>query len=139
MIKTINRLLGICDERKKGYEAAANDVENHKVATIFKHLAMQSESFKGQLAPFMATATAESEEHKIEDLFTDWMDFKSEISGEDENGIINTCEIGETNAISAYEEVLENPLPNSLRTLAQDHLLKMKNTLELLDDLKQKV
>lgn len=138
MVKTIHRLIDICNERSKGYETAANNVEDPALAEVFRNLAFQSESFKGQLLPFIATAHSEMEEHTIEDAFVHWMDFKSEIPPNDLNGMIDFCEMGEKTTIAAYEEALENMLTDVHLRVVQDQLLNMKNTLELLDELKQR-
>lgn len=138
MIKTINRLIDACEERRKGYETAANNVENSTAAEAFRNLAFQSKSFQGQLIPLVATAHSETEEHKIEDAFINWMDFKSDIPSTDCNGIIDFCEVGEKTTIAVYEEALENMLTDAHLRVVKDQLLTMKNTLELLNELKQK-
>lgn len=137
MIKTIHRLINICNERRKGYETAASHLEDQAIAEVFRNLAIQSKGFKGQLIPFLSKANSEIEERTLEDAFINWMDFKSEIPPNDPLGMIDFCEMGEKTTIAAYEEALENMLTDTHLRVVQDQLLDMKNTLELLDDLKQ--
>ena len=136
MIKVINRLMQICNEKIEGYQNAAENVQHSELAETFRSLAAQNKSFLGELLPFtQGPSSSELEEPLIDDIFNDWMDFKSDLSGDDEIGLINACEMGEKHAISAYEEALENTITDEVRDVISDHLLQMKNNLEILSDL----
>lgn len=136
MIKVINRLMQICNEKIEGYQNAAENVQDSELAETFQGLAAQNKGFLGELLPFtQGPSSSELEEPLIDDIFNDWMDFKSDLLGDDKNGLINACEIGEKHAISAYEEALENTITDEVRDVIRAQLLQMKNDLEILSDL----
>ncbi len=137
MVKTILRLIEICNERENGYRTATHYIQDPSIAEKFKNIAIQSKSFKGMLVAIVSSAKSDSEAHPLEDTFGDWMDFETDVTTSSTNELITFCESGEKKAIAAYEEALENMVTDSHIEVVQTQLLHIKNALELLNDLKQ--
>lgn len=136
-VKTIQRLIEICNERENGYRKAARYTQAPSVIEKLRNLAIQSKSFKGMLIAIEPSAISDMEEHPLEDAFSNWMDFETDITTSTTEELIAFCEAGEKKAIAAYEEALENMVTDSHIEVVQNQLLQIKNTLELLNDLKQ--
>lgn len=137
MVKTIQRLIEICNERENGYRTATHYIQDPSIAEKFKNIAIQSKSFKGMLVAIVSSAKSDSEAHPLEDTFGDWMDFETDVTTSSTNELITFCESGEKKAIAAYEEALENMVTDSHIEVVQTQLLHIKNALEQLNDLKQ--
>ncbi len=137
MVKTIQRLIEICSERENGYKTAAHYIGDHRMAEVLENLAIQSRSFKGTLISIASYAKSDAEEHPLEDTFGNWMDFKTDVTDSNRTDLIAFCEAGEKKAIAAYEEALENMVTDRHIEEVQAQLLQIKNTLELLNELKQ--
>lgn len=140
MIKTINKLIEVSNERKDGYQEAADNVEDPVIADIFRHYANQSESFVNNLIGHSnQQSSSEVVEPTISDVFTTWMEYKSTIMGGGTEAMLGACEIGEAHAIQAYEEVLENELSDEIRDIITSQLIAMKNAYEHMAELKQEM
>lgn len=137
MVKTIQRLIEICNERENGYRKAALYTRAPRIAEKLKNLSIQSRGFKGMLIAIESSAISDSEEHPLEDTFYNWMDFETDITVSNTEELIAFFEAGEKKAIAAYEEALENMVTDSHIEVVQTQLLQIKNALELLSDLKQ--
>lgn len=138
MIKIVERLKDICLKKEKGYQHAAAGVKDAELHKLFKGLAVENKSFVAEWQDFLqGPSISEIQEHVVDDIFEDWMDFESDVVGEDKNSMIHFCELAEIHAINAYEEALENTLSDEVRRKITDHLMQIKNTLETLNSIKQ--
>ena len=142
-LNTLNSLIETLKDGQEGFKAAAADVENSELKTLFSHYSLQRSAFVGELQT-LAHSLGESDPPNSGSvagaLHRGWMDIKSAIASRDEHAILAECERGEDYALAAYKEALQQPgLPmnivDTLRTQAievksvHDHVRKMRDAL----------
>jgi uncharacterized protein (TIGR02284 family) len=142
-LTTLNKLIEILKDGQKGFQAAAADVDNSELKTLFSQYSLQRSTFAGELQA-LAQSLGESDPPDSGSvaaaLHRGWMDIKAAIASKDEHAILAECERGEDFAVAAYKEALEQPgLPmnvvDTLRTQAaqvksvHDHVKKMRDAL----------
>lgn len=129
----------------KGYETAAESVENPQIKSELSRLAQQRASFVNELEAQARQYGLEiRDENTVEGVVMDaagavhrgWINLKSAISGNSTDAILNECENGDAAALKTYEQALEvDTMPTDLRNLIerQHHdILEAKNRLTTL-------
>ncbi|MES2597298.1 MAG: PA2169 family four-helix-bundle protein [Verrucomicrobiota bacterium] len=142
-LKTLHNLIEILTDGQEGFRAAATDVDNHELKTLFSQYSLQRAAFAGELKS-LAQGLGESDPPDggsiAGALHRGWMDIKAAVVSRDEHAILAECERGEDYAVAAYKEALEQPglpmnITDTLRTqFAQvksthDHVRKMRDAL----------
>lgn len=106
----LNDLVRINNDRIKGYETAAEDVEKYDVdlKAVFNNMADQSRSNVSALQNEITRLGQEAETggsipgaiHRA------WIDTKAVFTGNDREAILNSCEFGEDAILKAYNDAL---------------------------------
>ncbi|MDQ6665615.1 MAG: PA2169 family four-helix-bundle protein [Acidobacteriota bacterium] len=124
----MNKLIATSKNGELGYHAAAADVHNTQLETVFNDYAKQRAGFARQL---------QAEVERLGGTSTDsgtlgaavhrgWMDLKSAISGGDGAAIVAACETGEDHAAAEFERVVNLDISGQTRTLVEKQWQKIK-------------
>src|SRR6185437_4350042 len=110
VITLVDEIIQTLNERKVGYEKAAEQVKstNPEFAERLQEYSGQSERFAMELMPY-------SDESSIYDVGTSpvskihrtWMDIKKAVIGSDEKRVIDDCLTGDEAAVKTYKGVLD--------------------------------
>jgi uncharacterized protein (TIGR02284 family) len=143
--RAINDLVETAKGGMKGYETAAQNVENPQIKSELSRLSQQRASFVNELETQSRQYGLEvRNENTVEGAVLDaasavhrgWLNLKSSLSGNSTDAILNECENGDAAALEAYEQALKvDTLPNDLRSLIerQHHdILEAKNRITTL-------
>lgn len=110
----------------KGYDKAADKVNNVELHKAFKRQGMQRKAFAMELESVARVFGAEGKD-RIESgsfegtLHRTWMDIKTAFSSDNDESIVSECIRGENEAAEEYNELLNNPhLTGELRTVISD-------------------
>ncbi len=127
IISGVDDLIEVCNERKEGYEKAAENVKDLNMKILFEKYAQQSFMFSQELLHFTDKNTAkEIGTRFIADSWRVWMDIKSALTNRSEKAILEACIAVEEVAIRNYKEVLEdNNLTNDIRNIVEKQLSKI--------------
>jgi uncharacterized protein (TIGR02284 family) len=124
----------------KGYEKAAEKVENYQLAEKFRSQAAQRKKFAVELesaAHVLGPGSLDKiEEGSIEaNLHRTWMDVKSIFSTDNEESMLEECIRGEKESLEEYDELIQSGLlTTELSTVVQ----KQRGTIqETIHDLQQ--
>ena len=111
-IEVLNSLIEINNDRIKGYETAINETEEIDIKTLFSQFVKTSHWCKSELVNEVEKlgGTPTEETTTSGKLFRVWMDFKSSVTGNDREAILNSCEYGESVASETYNDVLSDNL-----------------------------
>lgn len=133
---TIKDVLEVCNERKEGYEKAAEKVKDSFLKATFEKYAQQSAKFSKELEPFSDKSSSEVGTRIIADTWRMWIALKAALTDGGREALIEACITGEESAIKNYEEALEDgDLPNNVRNIIEKQLLAIKSALQ---DIKMK-
>lgn len=119
--KAIQDVLDICHDGYKGYERAAEDVENEEFRTIFHRLAQQRKLFIEELKNDMRDRGAELEDSgTVKGYFhRNWLDLKSTFSDKEDATVIDEARTGEKEALDVYDKALNSDVPQYIKDRLQ--------------------
>lgn len=125
---TLSQLIQTCKDGEKGFETAAQAVNDPNLRHLFESYSQQRSEFAAvlQLEVQRIAKDPPQEGHLAATLHRGWMDLKAAVSGRDEGAIIAECERGEDLAVKAYETALAAPLPNDLRAVVERQFIKVQ-------------
>ena len=121
VLETLNELIHTCRDGEQGFRSAAENVKDPKVKALFNDYARERAAFANELkeevsrlggAPDEGGSTAGA-------VHRGWMDVKGAVTGRDDGSILNEAERGEDVAVESYRSALEQPLPQSAKTLVE--------------------
>ncbi len=132
IVDDLNDLVKINNDRMQGYEKAIEDTEDSQLDDLFRHYVIQSQNFRSQLAEHIvridglavsdATTTDVSSK-----LHRAWIDIKSALTGKDRDSVLSSVEFGESAAVEAYEDAIENDnIPAYIKEDLQKQLSELK-------------
>ena len=106
----LNTLIQINNDRIEGYERASKETDDSDLQNLFSDLIETSEQCRAELAeeverlggtPVEGTKTSGK-------FFRAWMEVKAALTGNDRQGILNSCEFGEDAALDTYRKAMQN-------------------------------
>jgi uncharacterized protein (TIGR02284 family) len=117
VISTLNGLIETCKDGQTGFQEAAEGTERSDLKSFFSENALQRAKFAGELQTLVQSLGGDPENSGsfAGALHRGWMNIKSAVTGRDEAAILNECERGEDSAKNAYQEALEQTLPDYIR------------------------
>lgn len=115
----LNSLIQTCRDGERGFQSAAEAVEDTQLRSLFRDLSAQRNQFALELETEVARLgeTPATEGTVMGALHRGWINLKSAIAGNDEAAVVSECERGEDSAVAAYRDALEADLPESTRSL----------------------
>jgi len=128
IIGTLNGLIAICKDGKKGFTLASEDTKDAEFKALCSQYAMQRGKFAAELreAVTMLGGTPQDSGTVAGDLHRGWIGLKAAVTRDDEDAIIAECERGEDAAKNAYEKALNEYLPSEVTTLVQRQYSQVK-------------
>ena len=108
--KAIKAVLDICQDSIKGYERAAEEIDNAEYRTIFHRLAQQRRLFVEELKNDVRDKGLSFDEGgSIKGFFhRNWLDLKSSLSSKEGTAIMEEARRGEKEALEVYDEALHS-------------------------------
>jgi uncharacterized protein (TIGR02284 family) len=142
LIKGLNDLVEINNDRVEGYEKASGETNDSDLKSLFNKMASHSREFRKELSaeiirmgetPTQGTRTSGK-------FYRAWMDIKAALTAKDRKAILASCEFGEDAALDAYDEVLKNhdEITSSIREIIRkqrDEIQKDHNAVKALRDI----
>lgn len=108
-IEALNSLVEINYDRIEGYRKASESVEERDLKDLFSMFEQTSLTCLRELISEINKSGGIATEGTSASgrFFKAWMDFKSDLTGDDRVAILNSCVYGEENASEVYNNVLE--------------------------------
>lgn len=108
-VNKIQELTRVNIDSVKGFEEAAEQVEDLTVASVFRDLASERSQFATQLQEYVSLNAEEPTEEGsyLAALHRTWIDIRSAINGGDAHVILCEAERGEDQIKHAYEDALK--------------------------------
>jgi len=127
-IAELNGLIQVCKDGELGYGAAAKDVRNTELETVFTEYAKQRGQFARKLQAEVERLGGKSEDSGSAGgtLLRGWMDLKSTLTNGSGAAIIATCESGEEVAVAAFQWVANLDISGPTRSLVEKQYKAIK-------------
>jgi len=129
VIPALNRLIGVCRDGEKGFQAAAQALEGDvELADLCLRYSQKRAEFAAELQEEVRKLSGNPEEKGTLTgaLHRGWMNMKALVTGGDEDVIIAECEEAEDETESIYEETLALYLPEALTKIIQKQYAEVK-------------
>ncbi|KAA3438075.1 ferritin-like domain-containing protein [Rufibacter hautae] len=147
VISTLNDLVETARDGRKGYETAADAVDNPQMKSEFHRLAHQRATFVSELeSTAQSLGGSTTEKTTLEGaalqaagaVHRGWINLKSAIGANDSKAILSECENGDAAALKAYDNALnDKDLPVNVLTLIQRQKQEIEAAKQTITTLKQ--
>ncbi len=136
LVDSLNDLVKINNDRIQGFEKAIEDNEDASLDDLFRHMILQSQQFRSELADHIvrldgsavSDATSTDLSSKVHRA---WIDIKAAVSGKDRDTVLSSVEFGENAAVEAYEDAIEDDeIPHYIKDVVQNQLTQLQASLE---------
>jgi uncharacterized protein (TIGR02284 family) len=127
-IVELHGLIQTCRDGELGYAAAATDVRNTELETVFTGYAKQRGQFVRSLQAEIKRLGGDPENSGSAGgtLLRGWMDLKSSLTRGSGAAIIATCETGEEVAVAAFDWVVNLDISGQTRSLVEKQSKSIK-------------
>ena len=115
--QTLNNLIEICKDGQEGFRDAAEHASNPTLKSLLSKYSLQRSTFAGELQEFVIDQGEEPEKNSsvASAVHRGWINLKSAITNGGDHAILEECERGEDHAVEAYENALEEEIPEHIR------------------------
>ena len=119
LIKTLNHLLDVCVEGRRGYEHAAEHIDEEDLKTLFTEFATERNEFAYELRHLIQELGSEPHEghNPYATLHRSWVDIQTALSHDDTQIVLRECRRGEEVALRQYLSALADELDDARATV----------------------
>lgn len=140
VIDTLNDLVGISRDGEKGFRAAADDVKDPKLKSVFSSAAERcatgAHELESEISHLGGQPTQSSSLPGA--LHRAWTQLKSAVASRTDRAILEEVERGEDVAKSAYERAIAKSLPPDVRAILDRQYRGVKENHDLVRDLRNR-
>lgn len=135
-VDALNDLVRIHNDRIQGFEKAIEDSEDSNLDGLFRRMILQSQKFRSELADHIVRLDGSAVSDATSTDFSSkvhraWIDIKAAVTGKDRDTILSSVEFGESAAVEAYEDAMDDEdLPHYVKDVLQNHLTDLRQSLE---------
>jgi uncharacterized protein (TIGR02284 family) len=133
IISTVNNLIETLRDGQKGFQDAAEGVEDPELKSLFREYSMQRGKFVGELqeqARQFGESEPENSGSTSGSMHRAWMNLKAAVTSHDDYAVLTECERGEDSAVAAYDEAVKADLPMPL----YETVSRQKNEVKVAHD-----
>ncbi|WP_321289426.1 PA2169 family four-helix-bundle protein [uncultured Sunxiuqinia sp.] len=142
LTKDLQDIIDICKDSVKGYETAADKIEQGDLQTLFLRLSQQRKGFVEEIKnEALKLGTELDESGSTKGFFhRTWLATKAVFSRETNEKVINESMQGEKVAVENYNKILGNEnIPRYLREILEEQQKLIKGAILQLNGLKAEV
>lgn len=139
LVKDLNGLLEKNNDAVRGYNEAAEKAKSPNLKTFLQRNSGTRKSFAADLKQEVVSLGGDPEQDTstAADLHRGWINFKSALSSDKDESVLEECIRGEDAALKEYDSVLKDyEVPQGLRTKLQDQrnqIQQAKSELEAME------
>jgi uncharacterized protein (TIGR02284 family) len=128
LIDLLNRLVHVNTDAETGFVAAAENVKNSELETLFGGYAKQHAKFILELQEEIKRLDGNCSDSGTLGgaIHRGWMDLKSALSGHSAASLLAACEDGEQSAEAAYSDAVKAESRGQTHTLVEKHWQQIK-------------
>jgi uncharacterized protein (TIGR02284 family) len=127
---TLNELIETCIDGAKGFEAAANAIDDVSLKNELMRFSQQRNDFAMELQRLVRGAGLEPTESGsvAGALHRGWIHLKDALSTRDRYAILAECERGEDSAVAEYRKATDNGLPGDIEPIVLEQSAAVQAT-----------
>jgi uncharacterized protein (TIGR02284 family) len=128
VVSTLNTLLDTCDDGVKGFQTAAEALQNSSTRDLFRQYARERAGCADELRTEIGRlgGTPDAGGSVSGAMHRGWMNLKSAIAGKSDAAIVAEAERGEDVAVATYRTALQSDLPAQVQQIIQRQFAQIK-------------
>lgn len=140
-IQCLNGLIETCKDGEKGFQAAAERVQDADLKQLCQNYAQQRARFVAdlQIAVRRLGGDPETSGSLAGKLHRGWMSMKSAVTGSSDEALIAEAERGEDVAKATYEKALESDLPLDVQAVVERQYIQVKEAHDRIRSLERQL
>ena len=139
VVDSLHKLIELNRDSDRGYKEASENIDDPELKTILYRLSQQRAEFRGDIEEILRKDygdDASPSDSFLSKLHRGWMDFKSKLTSNDNEAVLDECIRGEKHAIETYSEELGNNLPEYIEEKLRNQLDLIKGALNQVKEFK---
>ena len=137
VIEGLNDLLAKNYDSERGYKNAASKSENSILSAFYRQKASQRYTFGHQIKEHISELGGEADKGTsvAGDMHNAWINFKTALSFDKEDALLDAIEDGEEACINDYKEFLEmDNVPGNIRSTIAQQKTQVANALRRVEE-----
>jgi uncharacterized protein (TIGR02284 family) len=128
VIGVLNDLIEVCRDGQQGYQEAAENATSRDLKSFFNDASLERARFVGDTQQLVRSLGGDPEKTGSTggSLHRTWIKIKGTLTGKDDHSILSEVERGEDSAVNAYEDALQQAIPQNCRTLLETQYREIK-------------
>ena len=139
VVKSLRTLVQLNKESDRGYKEASENIEDPELKTILYRLSQQRAEFRGDIEEILIkdySDDAEPSDSILSKIHRGWMDFKTKLSSNDNEAVLDECIRGEKHAIETYNEEMATKFPDYVEEKLTEQLNLLRGALGQVQEFK---
>ena len=139
IISTINNLIETLKDGEKGFQEAAEAVDDPQLKSLFTGYSEQRARFASELqtqARSVGEAEPETGGSATGAMHRGWINLKSAITSKEQSAILAECERGGDSAVQEFEKAMRNDLSSPVRDTVSRQYSEIKNPHDRIKNLR---
>lgn len=134
----VKSIIEINIDSSKGFQTAAENIENADIAGYFRQCSTRRAQFADQLSRVVDVNGVDSPDSGSAKgaIHRWWMDLRGSIQNGDEHAVLAEAERGEDSIKGEYEKVLKNTAGSPLNAMLTDQYAAVKETHDTIRDMR---
>ena len=132
IVDSLHKIVELNKDSDRGFKEASENIKDPELKTILYRLSQQRAEFRGEIEDILRKDYHDNDEPStsfLSKLHRGWMDFKSSLSSDDNESVLEECIRGEKHAIETYGEELSEHLPKYIEEQLRAQLELIKGSL----------
>jgi uncharacterized protein (TIGR02284 family) len=127
-ISTLNTLIETCDDGAKGFQTAAEGLQDNSAKELFSQYARERAQCAEELRAEVRRLGGDPEEGGSVSgaMHRGWMNIKSAIAGKKDSAIVAEAERGEDVAVQTYKTAIQSDLPPEVQPKIQRQFTQVR-------------
>lgn len=140
-IQCLNGLIETCRDGEKGFQAAAEQIQDGDLKQLCQNYAQQRARFVAdlQIAVRRLGGDPESNGSIAGALHRGWMSMKGAVTGNSDEALIAEAERGEDIAKASYEKALQADLPLDVQAVVERQYIQVKEAHDRIRSLERQL
>ncbi len=137
-VSGLQDLIEINLDSGKGFETAADNIDNRDIAAYFRRCGQRRQGFASELQSFVRANGVEPEDPGTMKgkLHRWWTEVRGTVQSGDEHAMLAEAERGEDVTKHTYEDVLKNTAGSPLNSLLQQQWISVKHDHDTIRDMR---
>lgn len=136
-VSMLNTLLTRNYDSEKGYQQAADEVDDTRLKSFFHSKAKERYDFGHSIKDEIRSLGGEPDKGTSikGDIHRTWMDLRESLTSHDAKAILKECERGEKSALDDYDDLLNKAMPMSTKSIIERQRDTIRQDLREIQDL----